>query len=1006
MDGKEEGELGRPYDVVIYGATGYTGQLCVQQMDMLLSQPENVGRSFAIAGRDHNRLERISNQCSTQPHVYPVQGLEDMDGMCSSACVVLSCAGPYVGCGEDVVASCVRHSTHYIDVSFEQVWMHDMIEKYHQAAKEKGVMLVFSAGHQSSPFEIMAYKLVQALGPIKDITMYDFQYGFGTGGTARSRALAFEQMRDMRAFEITNDPFNLGGKRRCGVRPEDKDCAVAEQDSHFPSLWLFPVVRTACSRIIRRTCELFDETPSDNVQYGDEFLIRIRDAAPGQKAAQAGLDQAQGKPCLVYEELENLIEKTWKGIEIGAPPAGLGNTPEMRALHYEHVYAVAEAESGEQAYVYLDGPDAMEMSAICSTAGVLTLLEELDKMKPEERGGCVTPAYAFHNTSWIDRVEEHAMSKTRNRKLQFTLKEGIPDFNDVKKAMTGRSSNAMKGQALLSIRKISLWGHPPLADKEIPSDDEEEEEEEEEEEPSKPLAVTPMPEETPVKPRVQRKKLPPRRWIVCVSSPVLESTAGGPAVANKLPDLIEIDAELEEVDYIGNYLRFKKLSGDGPEAGWAKTEKDFQALIVPKTAGLHSVDRPLTNPNCPRVLVLHGIASGEAIVNMQLSRLFERSRGMVDFFVLEGSKQCSDKVASERMQAIFPGKNIRMYAPVCLDNRGWRCFEKVRDALKELQHLVTAHGPFDAVLGFSQGAAFAVMLAAQAAHGVGASFPSVICLSPQAPGYVSQVPELFTESLPNRALIIRGAQEKYNKGQEFVFEDCNFANLGENVMSDHVVKLFHKAHTYTHPDDHLPMPKDMEEKDKVVERIIDFVHRRPLSPQVLPDTSVSQETPKPKEEKSTSKEEEQAEAAEVEIAPGERKKLLKEFRKAPLPQRSDAEKVLDIVKKCGIALEYASSSLQADPTIVAAAVKQDGYALEYASPELRADFDIVQAAVQQDGWALEFSADSLKDNREIVLEAIGSTWKALRFASQRLRRQDEIMAVALEQSQDAEQYRA
>lgn len=994
----------RPFDIVIYGATGYTGQLCVQQLDMLLSLPDAIPHSFAIAGRDANRLARMADKCSSTPVVLPVLGKEDISVMCSSARVVLACAGPYGQCGEDVVASCIEHGTHYIDVTFEVFFMHSMIQKYHSAAKEKGVMLIFSAGQESAPYEIMAYKLVQALGPIKEMTMYTFQYGFGSGGTAWSRHELIEQMTHKKGFEITNDPFSLGGLRRNGMRAKDLDCSAAEQDSLYPSLWLFPCTRTTNVRIIRRTSELFDETPSEGVRYGQDFFVRVRDAAPNQKAAEAGVKVSQGTPFLKFDEMAKECEDHLNLIKGQAPPQGLGNTPEVRALYYSDVYAVAESESGEWAYVYHEAPDTFEVTAISATAGVLTLLEELNHVKPEERGGCVTPAYAFHGTTWIERVEAHNFTQTKNRRCTFTLKQGTPELAEVKKTMNNRSAAAIKGQAALTTGKILLWGQPPLADKEWPEEEEEEEAIEEIEPMPKPLFQLFQPET-----RRKPEKPPARKWIVVSSQtqhgiPVKGDHPGGPLCGEKLGGYLPLDAELEEVEFAGHWLRFKNLGGTGPEAGWAETEKDGEALIAPKTDGLHSVDRPLSNPDYPRVLCLHGYCAEKRVLDLQLSRLFERGKGMVDFVVLEATKQVDELVAIEAMSKVFPGMRRQMYGKVFLDSRGWRCINKVRKILEELQDYLKQNGPFDAVLGFSQGANLAVMLAAQAAHGVGVNVPSIIAMSPQAPGYVGQVPELFSSALPNRALIVRGSEDLYNGvGQESMFVNKPYKDLGQKIMSDHVVGLFHKAYVYTHSSGHQPLPSDMKEKDEVVDRILDFIRRKPWKPQeIKPEEPV---VSKPKSDPKPAKEAQAKEVTvEVKLAAGERKQLLKEFRKATKEQRSDYDSVLSIMQKCGIALEFAESSLQADRTIVAAAVGQDGFALEYAADELRDDFDIVKLAVQQDGWALEFASSKLQDNAEIVLEAVRQTWKALRFASTRVRRDEDIMAAALEQSPDAKQY--
>ncbi len=99
----------------------------------------------------------------------------------------------------------------------------------------------------------------------------------------------------------------------------------------------------------------------------------------------------------------------------------------------------------------------------------------------------------------------------------------------------------------------------------------------------------------------------------------------------------------------------------------------------------------------------------------------------------------------------------------------------------------------------------------------------------------------------------------------------------------------------------------------------------------------------------------------------------------------DKEFVLAEVKKCGLALEFASQRLQNDPEVVLAAVSENGTALKYASPELRCNKKIVLTAVKESGLALEYCAYMFKcpdypDAREIVTAAVSNCGQALRYA--------------------------
>merc|ERR1712232_1306388 len=218
---------------------GYTGQLCVQQLDMLLSRPGSKHHRWAIAGRHKKKLELIRSKCKTKPGIFIASTHCEISKMCHETFVLLSAAGPYVKCGDVVINCCVSQWTHYIDFCGETRFLRACIDKYHEKAKKRNTMIVFAAGQECAPYDIVAYKLARKLGPMKFLRMYMFQYGFVSGGTALTGRVGMEQLADPENFRHNYDPFILGGMRKCGIRDVDQDMFTVEQDSLFPSLWVF-----------------------------------------------------------------------------------------------------------------------------------------------------------------------------------------------------------------------------------------------------------------------------------------------------------------------------------------------------------------------------------------------------------------------------------------------------------------------------------------------------------------------------------------------------------------------------------------------------------------------------------------------------------------------------------------------------------------------------------------------------------------------------------------------
>ncbi|CAK9043019.1 unnamed protein product [Durusdinium trenchii] len=279
----EEKNVERPYDIVILGATGFTGRLMVQHLDSLICAGQAKVRAWALVGRHAQKLRTVAASCRTSPTTLVAEG-DAVEEVVRQAFVVIAAAGPYALCGEAVVRACVRSSTHYVDVAGETVWMHEMLRRYHEEAKQKGLLLVNACAQVCAIDDVNCYLLAKHLGPLKQFREYFFSYGGTTGGTFLSGATNMEGMTEER-LRVQNDPYSLGGQRAGGAREVDLDCSAAAQDSIYPALWLLPAYNGHTGgRIVRRSCQLFEgeEGPS----YGSQLVVQIRDAAINRRSAE------------------------------------------------------------------------------------------------------------------------------------------------------------------------------------------------------------------------------------------------------------------------------------------------------------------------------------------------------------------------------------------------------------------------------------------------------------------------------------------------------------------------------------------------------------------------------------------------------------------------------------------------------------------------------------------------------------------------------------------------
>ncbi|KAG5847074.1 saccharopine dehydrogenase-like oxidoreductase isoform X2 [Anguilla anguilla] len=155
----------RPYHVIVFGASGFTGQFVVEEVTRTLSDGPKGTMKWAIAGRSRQKLEKVLEQASatlTKPELMSEVGiiladvgdLASLATMCKQGVVVLNCVGPYRFYGEPVVKACIENGTHYMDICGEPQFLEGMQLKYQSQAAENGVYVIGSCGFDSIPADM------------------------------------------------------------------------------------------------------------------------------------------------------------------------------------------------------------------------------------------------------------------------------------------------------------------------------------------------------------------------------------------------------------------------------------------------------------------------------------------------------------------------------------------------------------------------------------------------------------------------------------------------------------------------------------------------------------------------------------------------------------------------------------------------------------------------------------------------------------------------------------
>lgn len=137
----------KPFDVVILGATGFTGRQAVRALGR-----RGGALKWTVAGRDAARLAALG--APAEPIVADTGDVASLDALAAKTRVLVNFAGPYAPSGEAVVVACIAQGTHYLDLSGETFWVREMIARHHRAAQRAGVKVMPTAGYESLPFDL------------------------------------------------------------------------------------------------------------------------------------------------------------------------------------------------------------------------------------------------------------------------------------------------------------------------------------------------------------------------------------------------------------------------------------------------------------------------------------------------------------------------------------------------------------------------------------------------------------------------------------------------------------------------------------------------------------------------------------------------------------------------------------------------------------------------------------------------------------------------------------
>ncbi|CAN7631252.1 saccharopine dehydrogenase family protein [Acidovorax sp. LjRoot117] len=274
----------KPFDIVVHGATGFTGRLVVEYL--LQRYPAGSGLRWAMGGRSADKLAAVRDEVGA-PADTPLIVTDSTDpaslqALMAQTRLVLTTVGPYQLYGNELVAACAAAGVDYVDLCGEPAWMRQMIDAHEAAAQASGARIVFSCGFDSIPFDLGVFLLQKEFGqrfghPAPRVRgRVRKMKGTFSGGTAASlKATMAAAAGNPAVLDLLKNPFSLtpgfeGPRQPTGHKPM-VDEALAGPGGE--GVWVAPFVMAAINtRNVHRSNFLLQHAYGADFVY-DEMLI-------------------------------------------------------------------------------------------------------------------------------------------------------------------------------------------------------------------------------------------------------------------------------------------------------------------------------------------------------------------------------------------------------------------------------------------------------------------------------------------------------------------------------------------------------------------------------------------------------------------------------------------------------------------------------------------------------------------------------------------------------------
>ena len=396
--------LSREFDVIVWGASGFTGRLVVLYLFNKYGATGDL--KWAMGGRNLTKLEKVRDEVADKNIPLVIADTDDkvsLLNMVNRTKVICTTVGPYAKYGSNLVEACIESHIHYCDLAGEVQWMHKMINSHHKTAKINGSKIVHTCGFDSIPSDMGVYFIQREsknkMGIIaQEIKMRVAAISGGiSGGTYASLSRVLEEaQKDKTLYKVLTNPYGLNpSNSQLGKDKSDLKRVIFDNASQS---WIGPFIMASINtKVVRRSNFLSSYSYGKSFRYDEGTIF-----GKGLFGRIKGILSTIPIGLIMSAKHGSLLKK---GLDAFFPTPGEGPTREKIEKGFYNLRFYITLEDGSNAFAKVTGdmdPGYGSSSKMLAESAVC-----LAKDKLPNTSGILTPSVAMGDSLLI-RLEKNA----------------------------------------------------------------------------------------------------------------------------------------------------------------------------------------------------------------------------------------------------------------------------------------------------------------------------------------------------------------------------------------------------------------------------------------------------------------------------------------------------------------------------------------------------------------------------------------------------------------------